>query len=371
MIREFDGYLFHKSGNKLYNPSIVINFLLKNDRPLSDPNVRPSEDILRFISRNPHTKPLLSTLFGQCSVELSGGFSHKLSITHLKEAKEENQSHLLSFLYFMGALTISPPRMTSTPTTMTNITATPMTTIPTIATTMATTMNTTPSNVIYLRIPNNSTQREYLLELKHIYTLSQDEVGSLNTAVTSMASGDLQTLCDFITSHLFFLEQNNDVIYSQESTLKSAFIFAVAISRGPSYSHSEYNEVPKNFLDVFFDIGPGVHIEFKNTTVGQIDRRYNTKEWDKMNAFSDDICKKSTEELFTLPLYKFDNMYCKYLNREMHQVGDKWKSLILQAQSNRDILKKYRSQIGKSTSFLTYVVYRIGLKRLLWQLIEP
>jgi len=65
------------------------------------------------------------------------------------------------------------------------------------------------------------------------------------------------------------------------------FIFAVSLSCGPDYAHSEYDEVPKNFLNAFFNTGLGVHIEFKNTTVGHIAGQYYPQNWDRMNTYSD------------------------------------------------------------------------------------
>jgi len=166
----------------------------------------------------------------------------------------------------------------------------------------------------------------------------------------------------------FNLEKNNDVIHSQESSLKVCFIFAVSLSRGPDYVHSEYDEVPKNFLDAFFNTGLGVHIEFKNTTIGHIAGQYFPKNWDRMNTYSDSLLKLSKADLLKLPLQQFpEGMYCEYLKKNMSTTGDKWASVKAQAQANRQILRDYRESKGLETNFMTYAMYRIGLKILIWE----
>eukprot|EP01124_Arcella_intermedia_P026962 TRINITY_DN5190_c0_g1_i10.p1 TRINITY_DN5190_c0_g1~~TRINITY_DN5190_c0_g1_i10.p1 ORF type:complete len:474 (+),score=67.52 TRINITY_DN5190_c0_g1_i10:632-2053(+) len=339
ITRNFDGYRFTQSIDRLYNPAIVINYLSNESEPCSDSNVRPSEEILHIIASNPLIKQILQNLFLLKVLETTS-IQEKLNVVHLFQPNETDVSYILSYLFFLGALTFH--------------------------------IDDKPSQQsgIFLRIPNRSIEREYLDELKHIYKLSDNEQLDLTNAISCMINGDIGPLCKYLQNHLFFLEQHNDVLHSQESTLKTAFKFAVSISCGSNRVYSEYDIVPNNYLDSFFDIGNGVHIEFKNTTVGQLANRYNRRDWEPMNVFSDDLANFSDEELFQQQLNpNFDN-YCQYLNRKMLTVADKWESVQAQAKANRSILLQFRTQSNQRTDFLTYAVYRVGLKRLLWRRIE-
>jgi len=187
----------------------------------------------------------------------------------------------------------------------------------------------------------------------------------LQDAITQMYSGDIEPLCLFITSHILDLQKHNDVIHSMEHTLKSVFILAFSIARGPQFAFSEY-DLTKTQADAVFllSFGSGIHIEFKNTTVGQIDGQYNPSNWDKMNQFSEELCVMEVGEVMNLKLKLFNpkEMYCNYLKKTMITVQDKWDSLVAQTQDNRQELLLQTA----NKQFISYAIYRVGLKRLLY-----
>lgn len=101
-----------------------------------------------------------------------------------------------------------------------------------------------------------------------------------------MLAGDIGPLCTFIQIHFLDLQKYNDVVHSMEHTLKSVFILAVSVARGPTNIFSEY-DLSQTQADAVFlgygEDGPIVHIEFKNTTVRSIAGQYNSyeKNWEK------------------------------------------------------------------------------------------
>jgi len=316
---------------------------------ISDPNVRPSEAVLRFISRNPHSPQLMSQLLTNDTISIPVLQPH-LNITHLVEVKQIDKSFLISFLYYLGALTIEKKILPT---------------------------STASTTDLHLRIPNEQSRREYLIELQNMFQLQTDHLPQLHEVVTQMLSGDIGPMCNFIMTHILDLQRFNDVIHSMEQSLKSVFILAVTIARGPTGAFSEFN-LTKTQADAVFLMspGPGIHVEFKNTTVGQIEGRYYTydENWEKMNQSSEEIYKMENEDVFKLRLQMYYNSnskrkeyeMCPILGKQLATVKDKWDSTLEQAKQNRILLEKQHQ--GKT--FISFAVYRVGLKKLIWKKID-
>jgi len=116
---------------------------------------------------------------------------------------------------------------------------------------------------------------------------------------------------EFVRLNSLSLLKNNDVVHSDESSLKSFFIMAIVLSLGTEtrkYAESERNIIGTQ-VDAFitppekFPNAPIVHVEFKNTKIGYIDG-WNTydKRWESMNGKNEIVNKMSEEKLFQLKL---------------------------------------------------------------------
>lgn len=305
----------------------------KNVYTLDDTNVHPSSAALQFISRHPQSPALISTLLHSNSVTITA-LHQELRITPLLSVDETDRSYLVSFLYYLGALTHAPSEATDS---------------------------------IELRIPNEQSRKEYLLELRHLFDIINHRLSDLRATVTQMFTGDIGPLCAFIQAHFLDLQKYNDVIHSMEHTLKSVFILAVSVARGPDNTFSEYaisqTQADAVFLGCGDDSSPIVHIEFKNTTVGHIAGQYNTRDWQKMNKFSKKLSEMPQNELLALPLAGKCRSWDKHLRRQPNDVKDMWTIVQTQAKENCESL--YKKHPGRTV--ISYVVYRIGLQRLLYE----
>lgn len=300
---------------------------------LDDVNAHPSEAALRFISRHPQTPALISDLLNKNSVVITA-LHKEMRVTLLLSLKETDRSYLVSFLYYLGALTHCSPQP-----------------------------NDPRAQVC---IPNMQARREYVEELRHMFEILEDRLVDLRAAVDQMFSGDIGPLCVFIQTHFLDLQKHNDVIHSMENTLKSVFILAVSIARGTDNTFSEHDLLRTQADAVFLswkEDGPIIHIEFKNTTVGHIKGQYNTKNWQQMNDYSETLSQMQQDEILKLPLALSCKIYDKHIKREPDTVRDMWTIVQVQAEENSKLLREEHPD----KKVITYVVYRIGLQRLLYQ----
>lgn len=278
------------------------------------------------------------------------GIHEELNISHLVEVQQADNSFLISFLYYLGALTIDKVlKIPPFPTTNSSSATLPS--------------SSSMSKSTLLRIPNEQCKLEYIVELQNIFNISKNDEPMLQDVVTQMLAGDIGPLCNFITERILNLQRHNDVVHSLEHSLKSVFILAVSIARGSQDIFSEY-DLTKTQADAVF-LTPGVHIEFKNTTIGQLEGHYTPSNWEKMNEFSAKICAMTEDEAMSLPLKQFKplDMYCKYHRKTMTTVKDKWLNTIEQTKENKKLLEEKHS----SKKFTSFAVYRLGLQRLFWK----
>jgi len=134
----------------------------------------------------------------------------------------------------------------------------------------------------------------------------------------------------------------------------------VTIARGSDGVFSEYNLTKTQADAVFLQTsGPGIHVEFKNTKVGQLQGKYYTydKNWAKMNQHS--------EEIYQMDDNKVLNHELQFQTDKLKTVRDQWNTALTQAQENKKLLL----QQHKNKEFISYAVYRVGLKKLFWKTI--
>jgi hypothetical protein len=337
--KEFDGYSFG-ADHRVYNSTMCLSFMKyfssNKKLKLDDTNVIPSNSALAFLSTHHLLPRLISLLISTRKVSfakqpLEAPLLETLDVEKLVSPDNFDTRTLLSFLYYTGTLTIDSLEDTKTT----------------------------------LRIPNDHVYRNTLGEVTAMYDLQKSNVKELQEAITMMFNGDIQTLALYISSKMLSLLKHNDVAHSLESDLKSMFILSVVIALGNNFqqcAESEY-DIEGTQADAFFRHQdptvkfPFVHIEFKNTTIGQIDGFYGN--WDFMNAKNLKVNEMSENELLKLKL-KFPltrNQTGNYLrDREVRTIGDMWENTKAQTKLNSKKIKE---------NHISYCIYRIGLSRLL------
>jgi len=241
---------------------------------------------------------------------------------------------------------------------------------------------------VELKIPNNTAKDNYIQEIQSFYELSDEKNAILEKAVQEMFQDSLERFVNFIGSEFLSVLKGNDVELSDESSLKTLFIFAIICTLGTKsisfpdisehtvkYKNFEVNNKLKNkkksdestSVDLFLESGdlPSiVHIEFKNTKINQIKGCGPQKSWEEKIEISEHLYELEKKKLFDLELFHQD--FCVYLEKKMLTINDKWQSVIAQAKDNHDELVPDLN----GRPLISYVVYRIGLKRVLWQKIN-
>lgn len=344
--KEYDGYSF--GSLRLYNSTLCLHYFkslssLKRVKYDDDKNVYPSNSSLSFISTHPLLPSILSTLLStreiSCKRETNqrNPVEESLNVELLIDANNLDLRYLLSFLYFTGSLTLDYEASDDTTT--------------------------------KFRIPNEITFRHFLFDTSTIYKLNATSSNRqiLDNAIVEMFNGNIEPFAFFISSNMLSLLRHNDVIHSQECDLKAMFILSVVISLQNKFikcAQSEH-DIEGTQVDAYFQHPdpssvkyPIVHIEFKNTTVGQIQGWYKKYDWKFMNEQSCKVFQLEETELLKLTL-QFpieQGASGNYLKKRVTTVNDMWENTKAQATLNSKKMKE---------PHISYAVYRIGLQRLL------
>jgi len=335
--KEFDGYSFGED-KRVYNSTMCLSFMKSfssnKKLKLDDTNVIPSNSALAFLSTHHLLPRLISLLVTTRKVSFSkqpieAPLLEMLDVEKLVNPDNFDTRTLLSFLYYTGTLTIDCLEDTKTT----------------------------------LRIPNDHVYRNTLAEVNQMYNLKKSNPQELQEAVTKMFNGDIQPLATYISSSVLSLLKHNDVVHSLESDLKLMFILAIVSAQSSNFkcAESEY-DIEGTQADAFFlhqhpttvDF-PSVHIEFKNTTIGQIDQFYG--DWKFMNQKDAQVKDMPEKELLALKL-KFPlrkSQSGNYLSRDIATVGDMWENAKSQTNLNSKKIQE---------NHVSYTIYRVGLSRL-------
>jgi len=345
--KEFDGYRFGGNTEGLFNSTLCLNFLenYQNQKIFIsyDKNVHPSDSVIKFVANHHLFSQVLSELLSsnQITVENTNNqepIESQLMIEKLLNPDDMDKRTLVSFLFYTGALTVEKIEKQRT----------------------------------IFKIPNENTYSNFLVETSSLYHLQENNKNTLDAAVTQMFLGDIAPLVDFISKSMLNLLKHNDVRHSQESDLKSLFILAVVVSLGSKekiVANSEH-DIEGTQVDAYFTstsgILPKIHLEFKNTTVGQIKGYYfvNDPNWTKANEKSNELATMTEENLNKLELVfpiKVGDKGNYLENKEVKTIGDMWLNTKAQAIQNGQKIKE---------PHISYAVYRIGLKRILFEKIE-
>ena len=114
MKENYNGYMFTPTqSTPIYNTTLVIYFLDEFARmkripfDLIDPNVQPSESGLEIISKTPLAQKVIDELYEneEQGLYVSERVSRTIATRDMMNLLQTNSMYILSFLYYLGALT--------------------------------------------------------------------------------------------------------------------------------------------------------------------------------------------------------------------------------------------------------------------------
>ena len=192
----YNGYRFADEQTLIYNPTLALYFMEhlqkhgQYPREMLDSNLAMDRDKISYISQLPGGKVVIANALSE---------EHPLSIRRLADrfgVKDvlyalKDHTFMASLLYYFGVLTFG---------------------------------GTSPKGKFVLQIPNMVVRRLYVERIQEMLLpdLSRDE--AQRVAEIFYSSGDMQPLCDFIERRYFKVFDNRDYRWSNELTVKTAFL---------------------------------------------------------------------------------------------------------------------------------------------------
>lgn len=313
MMRTFyNGYSF-SYGEKadVYNTTLALYFFdyfqetCKYPRNMLDSNLAMDREKIQYISSLPKGDRLIAQdLEGEPPVTVSmlhDRFGVKDMLTVPKD-----YNFMASLLYYFGVLTMA---------------------------------GETEFSEIILKIPNLVIRRLYVEELKNTF-LDTDRYEADMAAKALYQQGDIQPICDFIQNRFFKVLDNRDYRWSNELTVKTAFL--TLLFNDAVYVMDSETELGRRYADLTMIVRPDkrhsrlldILIEFKYISLSDAGLTVETAK------------KMSNEELKAIPAIEKKLLESKQ-----------------QAEINHKILERKYTENFRLHSF---GVVAAGFKRLVW-----
>lgn len=203
----YNGYCFTDSPEKnpdagtvpdrrLYNPTLVLYFLKQYQnrghypREVLDSNLAMDRQKILYISRIPG---------GDQVIQQAVDDAHPLSVERLAYRfgvedmlyGDKDQTFMASLLYYFGVLTMG---------------------------------GTTPLGKLVLTIPNLVVRRLYVEQIQSLFLPNLQKDEAMRAAEVFYSTGDIQPLCEFIEQRYFKVFDNRDYRWTNELTVKTAFL---------------------------------------------------------------------------------------------------------------------------------------------------
>jgi hypothetical protein len=271
--------------------------------------------------------------------------SDTISTRDMMNLLQTNSMYILSFLYYLGALTQTfLPKGKEIGT--------------------------------VFKIPNQVIKTQFIDLIKERLsineTISRELIMSVNLLVEKR---DIGPLCQVIQTKVLSQLTGNDVDHALEDGLKLSFLLALNISGRSIRTMNEFREKEEDQYTKWGDLvieKESIHVEYKNVKVEEVilsnGRFYNpfaTKTmprttWDEGVAIAKEIENLSDDELFKLKLRSSKGEKKRnHLGQTMETVGDVWESALKQTKENQAWISQ---KIGRRMD--SFCVLRIGLYRL-------
>lgn len=344
----YSGYMFSPTqSSPIFNTMIIVYFLKEFQRlevmphSLDDPNSQPSESGLEVITTSPLAQKLIDELYvNENGVYVEEWIRERIMIRDMTKHLQTNSIYILSFLYYLGALT--------------------QTILP----------NEKETGTVF-KIPNQVIRTQFIDMIKRRLLINHEIQNELIESVNILVeSRDIQPLCDVLQQVLSRLRGKN-LYHSLENGLKSVFLHGVYLSgrkiqMNVSLTKDRWDlQMKQERWGDFVIENDRIHIEYETIKVDQVQfadgRWFNPQEsnWNEGIAISRKIEELNDDELFNLklkdPIYSILNE-----NRLIFStIGEVWENALKQAHYNHQFLSQ---KLGAKV--VSFYVLRIGLYRL-------
>ncbi len=348
MKDNYNGYMFTPTQTTpLYNTTLVIYFLGEFARlkkipiDLVDPNVQPSESGLEIITKTALAEQVVTGLYQneEQGVYMKERISRTIATRDMVNLLQTNPMYILSFLYYLGALTQSSlPKGKETGT--------------------------------VFKIPNQVIRTQFMDLIKQRLAINENIQIELTKAVnTLIEERDIGPLCEIIQEKVLSQLTGNDVDHSLENGLKLCFLLALNLSGRKVETMNEYRKGDQDYTN-WGDLviaNAGIHIEYKNITLEQISgvpsgkvyrKDYDSKTglprttWDEGVSIAKEIVNLNDEQLGGLKVIVPKT-------QDKQTINHVWENAKRQTKDNQ---KWISDKIG--TSVDSFCVLRVGLYRL-------
>lgn len=195
----YNGYRFCDQLDKplLYNPILCFYFMrhyqdeCKAPRQMLDGNLMMDAARIRYLASQPSGTGVVERILDEESTITLDVLENRFGVEKLTDLQQD-ESYLLSLLYYFGVLTI---------------------------------VDTDILGKLTLGIPNLVTRALYVDELRQrILPAPKDRIAVANMAEKFYQSADLQPLADYLEQKYFAAFNNRDYAWSNELTIKTAFL---------------------------------------------------------------------------------------------------------------------------------------------------
>ncbi len=194
----YNGYIFNfVQQDYIFNPTLTLYFFKKFQRHcqyprnLLDSNLAMDRGKINYISQLPGGKEIiLNALTKQQPVGIPK-LADRFGVQDMLEAGKDT-TFMVSLLYYFGVLTLS---------------------------------GTLPFADLALRIPNLVIRKLYAEQIKEMLLPDNNSMDAAQKAAQALyQQGELQPLCDFMETKYFKVFHNRDYAWSNELTIKTAFL---------------------------------------------------------------------------------------------------------------------------------------------------
>jgi hypothetical protein len=355
--REFNGYRFAPSSKAVYNSTQVLYFLqhyagfgcAPRAGQLTDKNTKPSESTLSLITRHPQAWLLMNELVSKADVgrPVSGDLQPSVGIASILEGKP-NTNDLLSYLYYMGAVTYAPDGG--------------------------------------FVIPNATARREYFEEMKKRVEYAMRDEAAVQRAICALADGDLAPLLAHLAKTVWSKQDGNDVDNEREQAFKAQLMTFLALAqairgvgdtkcRGIVQSEltvicpSKQRELPLDLIYAVPEEGTLVHMELKYATMRSLERWANVYPWKELNKGSRELARMGDADLLKVT---YSDRSFERKDGGRTTIGDQWDFVRQQARTARAALLHANNQaaLRERLGFaprrvVSFAAFRMGLERVL------
>ncbi|MBF0452540.1 MAG: AAA family ATPase [Candidatus Magnetomorum sp.] len=240
----YNGYRFSvKARDYLYNPTLCLYFLeefrdnCEFPRKMLDENLAVDDQKIEFISDLPIGEKIIAKLSQKNAILEISELKERFGIAELLKDMSKDQHFIISYLYYMGALTLGDESI---------------------------------SGELSLKIPNLVIKPLYIDRIRNMLLFDPSIRDEGRFAAKKLyQTGDMQPLCDFIVDHYFKILSNRDYAWANELTVKTAFL--TLLYNDILYIMDSETEIDRHYTDLTMIIRPDkrrfqifdVLIEFK------------------------------------------------------------------------------------------------------------